>query len=268
MVGGRAGYLLVEPAPRIVVHRSNHQRGEALRGDAPERAGPAVRLKVLVHRSGVELVGQPQRFAVVAAEDVRELKDSFGVRVYAYYLMTNHVHLLLGPRDTPSTLGAFMKALAGRATRYRNRLEGRSGTLWESRYKSSLVQTDSYLLACCRYIELNPVRARMVGAAQDYLWSSARERVELENRDMLDWNPAYLLLGRNETERRRRYTQFLQEAIPDGEWALIRDALQRGQLTGNTRFIDEIERVTGNRIEHRSRGRPRKEVNVVDSFDK
>jgi hypothetical protein len=70
-----------------------------------------------------------------------------------------------------------MKALAARATRYRNRLEGRSGTLWESRYKSSVVQSDSYLLACCRYIELNPVRARMVSDAADYPWSSYRIRV-------------------------------------------------------------------------------------------
>ena len=111
--------------------------------------------------------------------DIRELKEAFGVRIYAYCLMTNHVHLLLGPPDTPSALGGFMKALAGRATRYRNRLERRSGTLWESRYKSSLVQTDTYLLACCRYIELNPVRARMVGASHDYLWSSAREHLGL-----------------------------------------------------------------------------------------
>lgn len=71
-----------------------------------------------------------------------------------------------------------MKALAARATRYRNRLEGRSGTLWESRYKSSVVQSDTYLLACCRYIELNPVRARMVAEATDYPWSSYRGRIE------------------------------------------------------------------------------------------
>ncbi len=194
--------------------------------------------------------------------DVRELKESFGVRVYAYCLMTNHVHLLLGPRDIPSALGEFMKALAGRATRYRNRLERRSGTLWESRYKSSLVQTDSYLLACCRYIELNPVRARMVGAPQDYPWSSARERLGMDCSGLLDWNPTYRSLGKSDTERRQRYARFLREAIPEGEWALIRDALQRGQLTGNTRFIDEIERVTGNRIEHRARGRPKKEISA------
>jgi putative transposase len=99
--------------------------------------------------------------------DLRELKDAFGIRVYGYCLMTNHVHLLLGPRESRLALGSFMKALAGRATRYRNRLEGRSGTLWESRYKSSLVQADAYLLACCRYIELNPVWSGMVARPED-----------------------------------------------------------------------------------------------------
>jgi putative transposase len=190
--------------------------------------------------------------------DVRELKETFNIRLYGYCLMTNHVHLLLGPRDTPSALGEFMKALAGRATRYRNRLERRSGTLWESRYKSSVVQKDAYLLACCRYIELNPVRARMVAAAQDYPWSSARERLGQVPADLLDWSPTYLGLGRGEEERQKRYAQFLCEAIPEGEWSLIRQALQRGQLTGTERFIDEIEQIAGRRIEARAQGRPRK----------
>ena len=188
--------------------------------------------------------------------DLRELKEALGVRVYGYCLMTNHVHLLLGPRRD---LGALMKALAGRATRYRNRLEQRSGTLWESRYKSSLVQTDTYLLACCRYIELNPVRARMVGVPQDYAWSSARERLGLNDADVLDWHPTYLSLGRSAVDRQKRYAQFLKDAIPVGEWGLIRDSLQRGQLTGNARFVDEIERIIGKRVEHRGRGRPRKQ---------
>lgn len=108
--------------------------------------------------------------------DLRELKGVFGVKVYAFCLMTNHVHLLLAPGEAAG-LGQLMKALAARATRYRNRLEGRTGTLWESRYKSSVVESDTYLLACCRYIELNPVRARMVAEAGDYPWSSYRMRV-------------------------------------------------------------------------------------------
>ena len=88
-----------------------------------------------------------------------------------------------------------MKALAARATRYRNRLEGRTGTLWESRYKSSVVESDTYLLACCRYIELNPVRARMVAEAGDYPCSSYRTRVtDPSDSDWLDMDPCFCLL--------------------------------------------------------------------------
>ncbi len=104
--------------------------------------------------------------------NLRELKQALAVKVYAFCLMTNHVHLLLDPGDDPTALARLMKVLAARTTRYRNRLEGRTGTLWESRYRSSIVQNDTYLLACTRYIELNPIRARMVAHPSDYPWSS------------------------------------------------------------------------------------------------
>lgn len=110
-------------------------------------------------------------------DDLVELKEKHRVRVFAYCLMTNHVHLLLQPEENASSLGRLMKALAGRATRCRNRLERRTGTLWEGRYRSSPVQTDRFLLACCRDIELNPVRAGMVDHAGTYPWSSCRQHI-------------------------------------------------------------------------------------------
>ena len=171
--------------------------------------------------------------------------------------MTNHVHLLLAPGESVAGLGQLMKALAARATRYRNRLEGRSGTLWESRYKSS-VQSDSYLLACCRYIELNPVRARMVADATDYPWSSYRIRVgDIPDSHWLDADPCFVALGNTAAERCHRYEAFIRQAVPADEIRLIRDALQRGQLTGTSRFVDEVEQIVGVRIEQRGQGRPR-----------
>jgi len=191
--------------------------------------------------------------------DLRELKDAFGVKVYAYCLMTNHVHLLLAPGEAIAGLGQLMKALAARATRYRNRLEGRTGTLWESRYKSSVVESDAYLLACCRYIELNPVRARMVAEAGDYPWSSYQMRAtDQANSDWLDIDPCFIALGDTPERRRVRYMEFMRQAVTSSEIELIRTALQRGQLTGSTRFVDEIERIQGQRIELRGQGRPRK----------
>ena len=195
--------------------------------------------------------------------DLRELKEALGVSVYAYCLMSNHVHLLLAPGDTTSSLGQLMKALAARMTRYRNKLEGRSGTLWESRYKSSVVQSDAYLLACSRYIELNPVRAKIVLRAESYPWSSYRLRVvEPTENNWLDIDPCFRALGSTELIRRNRYKEFLEQVAPNGELELIRGALQRGQLTGAARFIDEIELITGLRVLAREQGRPAKKRNT------
>ena len=189
-------------------------------------------------------------------ENLQELKVQYGIQLFAYCLMTNHVHLLLQPGEAIADLGKFMKALAARMTRYFNRLERRSGTLWESRYKSSPVQTDRYLLACCRYIELNPVRARMVDHPGGYRWSSYMARMGGAGSDWLDIDPVYLALADEDESRRHKYKAFLEEAIPSGEWELIREAVKRNQLTGNTRFADEVEKIVGRRVERRGPGRP------------
>ena len=191
--------------------------------------------------------------------DLRELKDAFGVKVYAYCLMTNHVHLLLAPGEAVAGLGQLMKALAARATRYRNRLEGRSGTLWESRYKSSVVQTDTYLLACSRYIGLNPVRARMVVDPSEYRWSSFNSRLtDGEPATWLDADPCYLALGSTQQQRSERYEAFVRGAVSQEELSLSREGPQRGQLTGNSRFVNEVEQIAGLRVERRGQGRPRR----------
>lgn len=192
--------------------------------------------------------------------NLRELKVECGIQVYAYCLMTNHVHLLLQPGEAVAELGRFMKALSARMTRYFNRLEGRSGTLWESRYKSSPVQTDQYLLACCRYIELNPVRAGMTDQPEGYRWSSYAARMGGEGSEWLDLDPLYLGLGDNEANRRKKYREFLAEGVPNGEWGLIREAVKRGQLTGNSRFAEQVEKIVGRRIETRGPGRPIKDT--------
>ena len=175
--------------------------------------------------------------------------------------MTNHVHLIVQPGEAIAGMGQLMKRLAGRQTRFVNRQESRTGTLWEGRYRSSPIETDAYLLACCRYVELNPVRARMTDDPAAYPWSSYQRHAGLTKQfGWLDVDPCFEGLGSSEDERARRYREFVQSAIPAGEWELIREALQRGQLTGSTRFSDEVESIIGRRIENRKQGRPRKVV--------
>lgn len=191
---------------------------------------------------------------------LEEFSEEYDVKVYGFCLMTNHVHLLLQPGEAISGLGQLMKRLSGRQTRFVNRQELRSGTLWEGRYKSSPIEADAYLLACCRYVELNPVRARMTQDPAAYKWSSYRKHAGKESQfRWVDTDPCYQAFGASDSERATRYTEFVRSAIPEGEWEVIREALQRGQLTGTKRFADEVEAIIGRRVENRKQGRPRKD---------
>lgn len=190
--------------------------------------------------------------------NLAEWKERLGCKVYAYCLMTNHVHLVLDPGKDTESLGALMKRLAGRQTRWVNRLQHRTGSLWEGRYKSSPIERDRYLLACCRYVELNPVRAAMVSAPCDYAWSSYRAKLGLETCNWLDNDPAYMSLADNDEARRSAYAAWIGRGASVSELRLIREASQRGQLIGSNRFREEVARRTGCRIELRGRGRPRR----------
>jgi putative transposase len=187
-----------------------------------------------------------------------EWKQALRLKLYAYCLMTNHVHLIVEPGEAVFTVGKLMRRLAGRQTRRVNRLEGRTGTLWTGRYKASPIQTDRYLLACSRYVELNPIRAGMVSDPGAYPWSSYRLKVGGAWPDWLDEDPCYRGLGQSSSERARRYREFVEGETDAGEQALIRAALNRNQLTDDNRFVEAVERQIGRRIELRDRDRPPK----------
>lgn len=191
-------------------------------------------------------------------DNLCQWKTALDCRIYAYCLMTNHVHLVIDPGDQPENLARLMKRLAGRQTRLVNRLEGRSGTLWEGRYKSSPIETDRYLLACCRYVEMNPIRAGMIRDPGDYPWSSCAARIGRTPLAWLDADPGYLALGECDAERQQRYRQYLDEGASETEQEVIHAAVQRGQLTGGTAFVDAVEARIHQRVELRGRGRPRK----------
>ena len=183
--------------------------------------------------------------------NLSRFKAEFGVKVYAYCLMTNHVHLLLQPSDKHG-LSLLMKRLAGRQTRYRNKKEERRGTLWEGRFKSSPVDSSQYLKTCIRYIELNPVRAKMVVTADEFAWSSCHARLK-NNVQFLDPIPGLDITD----EEPKKYLQFIAGAVEQSQLKLIREAVHRGQLTGGVSFVDQIDRAIGRRIEYRKPGRPR-----------
>lgn len=182
-----------------------------------------------------------------------------GCQLHAYVQMTNHVHLLLTPPDT-GAVSRLIISLGRRYVQHINRTYRRTGTLWDSRYKSSLVQADGYLLLCQRYIELNPVRAAMVDDPAHYRWSSYRANGLGQPDALLTRHEAYLGLGKNEEDRLATYRDFFRSELDAAAIDDIRLALSQGQPLGNSRFLDTIEKATGRRCEVRPRGRPRKPV--------
>jgi putative transposase len=145
-----------------------------------------------------------------------------------------------------------------RYVQYLNHTYRRTGTLWDSRYKSSLVQPETYLLLCQRYIELNPVRAGMVSDPGNYPWCSYPTNALGQENAMLSLHALYLALAADEASRREVYRDLFRTALDDAPLADLRMALNQDQPLGNSRLYAEIEAITGQRRELTKRGRPRK----------
>jgi len=178
-------------------------------------------------------------------------------RLHAYVLMTNHVHLLLTPEQA-DRVPQVLVSVGRRFVQYINHRYGRTGTLWSGRYKSSLVQAETSLLLCQRYIELNPIRAGMVADPADYRWSSYRANA-LGVPDPLLWpHPLYVALGADGDARRVVYRDLFRGALDAKPLSDLRLAISQDQPIGNDRFYREIEAMTGQQRELRRRGRPRK----------
>jgi putative transposase len=179
-------------------------------------------------------------------------------RLHAYVLMTNHVHLLLTPEEA-ERVPQVLISVGRRYVQYVNHAYGRTGTLWDGRYKSSLVQAETYLLLCHRYVELNPVRAGMVEDLALYRWSSYRANALGEADTLVTPHALYLGLGDDEETRRAAYRELFGGALDDKPLGALRLAINQDQPIGNDRFYREIEAMTGQRRELRKRGRPRKQ---------
>ena len=186
---------------------------------------------------------------------LNENAKKFGVDVHAYVLMTNHFHLLVTPQ-TDSGLPQMMQAVGRSYVRYFNDLQVRSGSLWEGRYRSTLIQTDRYLLACMAYIDLNPVRAGMVGAAADYPWSSHGFYVGTRGDKLITPHALFWDLANTPFGREAAYAELVQAGISaDQQSALTRSALA-GWALGGADFVDDLQKRTDRRVNKVKAGRP------------
>lgn len=222
------------------------------------------RARILLPGVPVHLIqrGNNRSACFYADEDYRFYLDHLaeqalkhGCSIHAYCLMTNHVHLLLTPQRE-SSLGGLMKSLGQRYVQYVNRTYKRSGTLWEGRFRSCLLQDEVYVLACYRYIELNPVRACMVVHPAEYRWSSYRANAQGEGDALLLPQALYLALGSDELARQVAYRELFRHELEPGTVDEIRQATNGNFALGDGRFAAEIERMLGRRVSRGKPGRP------------
>jgi len=179
----------------------------------------------------------------------------FDVALHAYVLMSNHFHLLLTPQTTDG-LPKMMQAVGRSYVRWFNQRQQRTGTLWEGRYKSTLIQTDRYLLACMAYIDLNPVRAGLVQQPQDYTWSSYLHYVGVRADPLVTAHPLYWELGNTPFAREAAYAELVHQGVEPSQQSALTDATLRGWALGEPDFVADLQKRTERRVVKKRPGRP------------
>ncbi len=188
---------------------------------------------------------------------LKEAAEKYQVALHAFVLMTNHVHLLATPRNETGT-PRMMQALGRRYVRYFNHVHRRTGTLWEGRYKSTVVDTETYLLRVYRYIELNPVRAGMVEHASEYPWSSYQHNAVGKEIHLITPHAQYQALGNTPSERQANYRSLFKGRMLDRDLTEIREATNKARVLGSDSFKRHFEAVSGRRAITGKRGGDRR----------
>jgi putative transposase len=226
---GRAARIDMPGIPQHVIVRGNN-RNELFRDDADRH----IFLKFL--QQGLELTA---------------------CELHAYVLMSNHVHLL-ATGHAPGELSALMHRLSGLFARVMNLRWGRSGTLFEGRFRSSLVDSEAYLLTCMRYIELNPVRAGMVRAPGDYFWSSYRDNASGDPPPPLFAHPLYRRLGSTPAVRSIEYRRLFRSGVTEEDLTRIRLSARQSRALGSEEFCARMSQLIQHDVTPVPQGRPRK----------
>lgn len=185
---------------------------------------------------------------------LKEGCERHGLAIHAYVLMSNHVHLLATPA-TARSLPKVMQYVGRRYVAYFNRRNERTGTLWEGRHRAGPVATGNYLMACYRYIELNPVRAGIVEDPREFHWSSFSANALARPNALLTPHPEYLALGESREDRCDAYRSLFEGAIDAEILRTIRECSRYGWPVGNDAFRASLERETGAQAAPRRRGR-------------
>lgn len=204
------------------------------------------------NRQTIFVTDEDYRFMLSLLEDAaRENR----VAVHAYVLMGNHFHLLATPA-TEEGLPRMMQAIGRRYVRYFNRVYDRTGTLWEGRYRSTVIEAERYLLSCMAYIDLNPVRAAMVAQPGHYLWSSHSHYTGLRGDKVLTPHPMYWALGNTPFAREAAYVALVQSGLSGDEVQALTEATLHGWALGSEAFKATLQKKTTRRVAMGRAGRP------------
>lgn len=186
---------------------------------------------------------------------LEENARKFGVGVHAYVLMSNHFHLLATPEATQG-IPQMMQAVGRRYVRYFNQRQGRTGTLWEGRYKSTLIQSERYLLTCMAYIDLNPVRAGLASEPADYPWSSHSHYIGRRYDRLVTPHPLYWELGNTPFAREAAYAELVRSGITPEQQHALTDSALRGWALGEATYVADLQKRTARRVSKTRAGRP------------
>lgn len=204
------------------------------------------------NRQAIFTIPADRRFLLALLD---ENARKFGVAVHAYVLMENHFHLLATPQ-TGTSIPQMMQALGRRYVRYFNDTHGRSGTLWEGRYRSTLIQSERYLLACMAYLDLNPVRAGIVARAQDYPWSSHGHYIGLQQDALITPHALYWELGNTPFAREAAYSTLIEAGVSASQQKELTESAMRGWALGEPDFVASLQKRTHRRVSRAAAGRP------------
>jgi len=194
-------------------------------------------------------------------EHLREGSRQFNVAIHAYVLMPNHLHLLATPADKDG-LARMMQWLGRHYVPYFNQKYHRSGTLWQGRYRTAVLDAERYLMLCSRYIDLNPVRAKLVTQAGDYPWSSYQHHVGIKSDPLITDHGLYWALGNTPFEREAAYRRLIEEGLDEQEVRMLSEATLKGWALGSDQFKSGLERQVHRRVQPSRRGRPAREALV------
>jgi putative transposase len=188
---------------------------------------------------------------------LEEAQDACPCEVHAYVLMTNHVHLL-STGNCEGALSEMVQRLGRKFARLINLRWGRTGTLFEGRFRSSLVEGEAYLLTCMRYIELNPVRAGMVRHPQEFGWSSYRQNASGSPGRLLKPHDLYFKLGQDPGVRAETYRELVESGVSEEDLVRIRTSAAKCRALGSEGFCADMERRLERPVSPRRQGRPKK----------